>query len=233
MPTSLSYSSKGPRQTNQDYILSTVLDDEHSIFIVADGIGGFEHGEIASEISATSILDFFSGKPQLQPLQDTLHKLSIQICLKLMAKASGLKCKRMGSTAAAGYLFGNEAVFFWMGDSRIYHYRDVQLLFQSTDHSYINEMRANGTAITPFIHAQYSHIITRFLSNEKAMLFDFSQTTLQPGDHIIICSDGVYNIVPEVMLTSMVNTQPLSLQPLIDHCVQHATDNFSIILVRI
>lgn len=233
MPTSVSYSSKGPRQTNQDYILSSVFDDELSIFIVADGIGGFEHGEMASEISATSILDFFSGKPQLQPLQDTLHKLSIQICMKLMAKASELKCKRMGSTAAAAYLLGNEAVFFWIGDSRIYHYRNGQLLFQSTDHSYINEMRANGTTITPFIHAQYSHIITRFLSNEKAMLFDFSQTTLQPGDQIIICSDGVYNIVPKEMLSSLVKPKPLFLQPLIDYCTKHATDNYSVILVCI
>ena len=233
MPAALSYSAKGPRQINQDYILSSEFDDKHSIFIVSDGIGGYEYGEIAAEVAAASVSGFFSAKPDLISVEETLHKLSIQICLKLMAKASELKCVRLGTTIAAAYFFDNHALLFWIGDTRIYHYRNGQLLFQSTDHSMIYEMKAGGSIITPFIRDQYSHIVTRSLSNEKVVLFDFEQTTLNQGDHIIICSDGVHNIVPESMLINLVNTQPLSLQPLVEYCTDQARDNFSIIVINI
>jgi serine/threonine protein phosphatase PrpC len=91
----------------------------------------------------------------------------------------------------------------------------------------------DSTLITVEIIQRYSHIVSRSLNNKAIGYFDSSQSQILPGDSFVICSDGVHNIFSESMVTNLINTQPLSLQQLIDYCAEYAKDNFSIIILNL
>jgi serine/threonine protein phosphatase PrpC len=232
MIKTLSYTSKGPRQSNQDFIASSEFDVVHSVYIVADGMGGYEYGEVASQIVATSIIDFFSDPIHWNPTKLIFEKLASKLYQNLKDEANKLSCAQLGSTVACVFFTEESAFLFWIGDVRIYHFRQGQLIYQTRDHSFLNEMKENGT-ITAELIQRYSHIVSRSLNNKALSTFDFTQTKFLSGDTIIICSDGVHNIVPESLLTSLINTQPIIIQPIIDYCSERAKDNFSIILLNI
>ena len=129
----IKYSNIGCREINQDCLASLSFDHDKSIHIVADGIGGYDCGEIASKIVCESYI------------HGLVNNLSIDEVTKEVSKNIQTECRnlgvsKMGSTVAAVFLNGLQASIFWAGDSRVYVFRDKHLLYQTEDHSLLNEL---------------------------------------------------------------------------------------------
>jgi len=139
-----SFSAKGKRENNEDYTLSRQISPDCSLFLVADGMGGYSYGEIASSLACESIAEYLTvnyGKSEIkQVLSDSLN-----IANKNINEMRQELAVKMGTTIAGALIERSIAYLFWVGDVRIYHFRNSEILFQSEDHSLINEMKKKGT----------------------------------------------------------------------------------------
>lgn len=135
-----SFSAKGIRENNEDFILSQQLSPDCSLHLVADGMGGYSYGELASTLACESIAEYMIanlGKADIKKL--LAHSLDFAN-KNINAKRDQFATK-MGTTIAGIFIEGSMAYFFWLGDVRIYLFRNCELIFQSVDHSFINEMK--------------------------------------------------------------------------------------------
>ena len=124
------YTNKGSRNQNQDYVTHELLENNHAIFVVADGMGGYSHGDVASRLVADAIIDCVSS-----------HYLQEADVVHLMAEAydyanDTLAIKRiamggceMGTVVVSLYYDGHAAHITWLGDSRCYLFRNGKQLF--------------------------------------------------------------------------------------------------------
>ena len=184
----IKYSNIGCREINQDYLASSSLDQDKSIYLVADGIGGYDCGEIASKIVCDSYI------------HGLINNLSIDEATKeasrnIQAECQNLGVSKMGSTVAAVFLDGLQASIFWAGDSRVYVFRDKRLLYQTEDHSLLNEL-SRVRELTFDDKKRYKHIITRSIMGNANDKVDHDSLDLCLGDEILICTDGMYNDCP-------------------------------------
>ena len=138
------YTNKGCRAENQDYIVHGSLPDGTGIFIVADGMGGYSEGAAAARVVGDALLDFielnFHQYTPIELLKEAIHFANDALMLKRMA----LSAKQMGCVITVLVITGNNAYLTWLGDSRIYMYRDGQEVYRTEDHSIVNEMGKIG-----------------------------------------------------------------------------------------
>jgi serine/threonine protein phosphatase PrpC len=196
-----SFSAKGERENNEDYILSCQLSPDCSLFLVADGMGGYSYGEIASSLACESIAEYLSvnyGESEIQ----RLLSCSLSVANKRINEKRQELSAKMGTTIAGVLIERNTAYLFWVGDVRIYHFRNGEILFQSEDHSLINEMRKKGNVSAKEIE-RYGNIVTQSLSGiqieeEPEIIESF----VTPEDILVICTDGFWR---NVNVSSVIN----------------------------
>jgi len=186
-----SFSAKGKRENNEDYILSRKLSPDCSLFLVADGMGGYSYGEIASSLVCESIAEYLITNYQKSELKRLISD-SLNIANEnINAKRQELAVK-MGTTIAGALIKGSIAHLFWVGDVRIYQFRNNEILFQSEDHSLISEMKKKGNVSAKEIE-RYGNIVTRSLSGipieEEPEIIELS---LMPKDVLFLCTDGFW-----------------------------------------
>ena len=189
-----SYTAKGKRETNEDYIKSEKLSNNVSLHIVADGMGGYQFGEVASQIATESIFQFVTE----HVIEGDIHSLIQQVIEfannQILSKRNQYHAK-LGTTLAGVLMINNIAYAFWLGDVQIQHFRNSKQLFISESHSLINDMKKNR-AICAKEMERYKHIVTRSLSGS---ILDepipIVEILLQQGDVICISSDGLYNSI--------------------------------------
>jgi PPM family protein phosphatase len=190
------------RRANEDSMLSS-----SPLFVVADGMGGAQAGEVASRIAVEA---FYEGLPDLPNPEEALavraraanehiHKLS-----QSNAEQAG-----MGTTLTALWVGEQEVAIAHVGDSRVYCLRDGELLRLTDDHSLVDELIRQGK-LTPEEaedHPQRS-IITRALGPEPVVEVDTRSFRGRPGDVYLLCSDGLTTMVPEVRLAEVLRAHP-------------------------
>lgn len=182
------YSNIGNREQNQDYIVSTKLGQYSSLHLVADGMGGYDCGEIAAKVIGDS---FLYGLSRSMTIEEAARYASNNILIE----KRNLGVQKMGSTIAGLLLNGMNATIFWSGDSRVYVFRDKDLYYQTDDHSVINEL-SRRRSLTFEEKKRYGHIVTRSIMGNEDDKVDTHELTLQEGDEIIVCTDGLYNDCP-------------------------------------
>lgn len=182
------YSNIGNREQNQDYIVSTKLGQYSSLHLVADGMGGYDCGEIAAKVIGDS---FLYGLSRSMTIEEAARHASNNILIE----KRNLGVQKMGSTIAGLLLNGMNATIFWSGDSRVYVFRDKDLYYQTDDHSVINEL-SRRRSLTFEEKKRYGHIVTRSIMGNEDDKVDTHELTLQEGDEIIVCTDGLYNDCP-------------------------------------
>ncbi len=89
----------------------------------------------------------------------------------------------------------NEAKIFWAGDSRVYVIREGDIVYQTEDHSLVNEMK-EVRVLTPKQISKYEHIVRRAIMGDVADTLEEATVSLTPGDEILVCSDGLYKGLP-------------------------------------
>ncbi len=206
----LSIHEIGKRANQEDFLWPDLLEEttaENRLYILCDGMGGYEHGEIASQTISQSLGNWFQYR-LIEPLDDMQLADALSYAYaQLDAKDSG-EPRRMGTTLTLLYIGRKGITALHMGDSRIYHIRpNVGILYQSRDHSLASELFQSGEiTYEEMLNYPKKNIVTRAMmpGKDNRMHPDIIHITdILPGDYFFMCSDG--------MLEQMRNKELISL----------------------
>ena len=223
------YTNKGCRAENQDYIVHGSLPDGTGIFIVADGMGGYSEGAAAARVVGDALLDFielnFHQYTPIELLKEAIHFANDALMLKRMA----LSAKQMGCVITVLVITGNNAYLTWLGDSRIYMYRDGQEVYRTEDHSIVNEMGKIKT-LNASSYEKYASIVTKsIMGNDPVDVAPIRKIEIEEGDVFILCTDGFHK---EIDMTKAINYDD-SKKDELDALANYIADNYSFVKVKI
>ncbi len=182
------------------------------LLAVADGMGGVGHGQEASQLAASSLVEYVSHSlcSQQGPYEDwlSLLKAGVQYANRLVYEHSLQEQTAMGTTMTAALVSGTTAYVAHVGDSRLYLYRKTAGLVQKTrDHSLVATLVEEGI-IAPddiYTHPKRNQIY-RSLGNEDTVDVDASLIPLAAGDILLLCSDGLWEMVRDQQIESIMIT---------------------------
>ena len=222
------------RQSNQDAVY---VDD--SLALVADGMGGHAAGEVASAIAIEMIRLGFSSRPTVEGLYNAINEANLAVLADARENPEHFG---MGTTViAVGLTRDSEGVtsptLFHVGDSRAYQLRDGALRQLSEDHSVAEEWVRMGR-LTPEEAAVHPrrHQLTRAVGVEDTIAIDVVSIHAQPGDRLLLCSDGLSNELDNDTLARLASA-PFGLDEAVDQLIESAKaagghDNISVVLVE-
>ena len=136
--------------------------------------------------------------------------------------------KKLGSTVAGVLIKDMEATIFWTGDSRVYIYRSDELLFQTVDHSLVNDL-LKVRPLSLEDRRRYAHVVTRSLMGEDGENVEVHKQALQHGDEMIICTDGIYNDCPIEYILDTIRNDKIDIDK---HNIDF-DDNHSLIYIKV
>jgi protein phosphatase len=224
------------RQNNEDALLSGG-DRDPGLFVVADGIGGFEAGEVASSMVIESLQTLGPGEPLEPAIQEANRRV-------YSAARSDEKLSGMGTTVVAARITENgdgaEAEIAHVGDSRLYLVRDGELSPLTEDHSLVAEMVRSGslTRAQASDHPQ-KNLITRALGAEEEVEVDTARHSLRHGDRLVLCSDGLPDMVTEDRISELATDEaPGSAEESVRNLISAAldaggSDNVTVLVVDV
>lgn len=239
----ITFSLTGQRANNEDFVYP--VDEQSRLFIVCDGIGGWDQGEVASRLVAQAVAQYFEQYPTKCPneIYFTNALASAYAALAEYLRQNPL-LSRLGTTLALLYLTDVGAVVAHVGDSRVYQVRGATILHQTQDHKYVHELVAEG--IITQEQAQNHprrNTLSRSVgldSNQFPPRMDKAEiahlTDIQEGDYFFLCSDGVLEQVDEKILTEIFaqsGTSEEIVARVLGQCRELTRDNYSGCLVRI
>jgi protein phosphatase len=215
------------RTANEDsYFASAPL------FVVADGMGGAQAGEVASRIAAES---FEEAERTGEAAEAFLRRIAQAANQRIHGLAQHDSTRSgMGTTLTAALVDGEDVAFAHVGDSRAYLWRDGKLTLLTSDHSLVEELRRQGklTSEQAEDHPQRS-IITRALGPEANVEIDTFTRNARPGDVFLLCSDGLTTMVKDARIAELLGEQP-RLDALVRALVEEANqaggrDNITVV----
>ena len=238
----LAISERGRRPNNEDYIypLSELANTNQDLFIVCDGVGGSDKGEIASSLACESIQTFFSTFLEGDPSEEFINK-AVQYTETRFDEylANNPEAKGMATTMTLAYVGNSGIMVAHIGDSRIYQFRNGQIIFQTDDHSLVNEWVKKGMISTEeAFHHPRKNIITRAIhGTENSIKADVVHLTdIQPNDYLFMCTDGVTDCMTNDTLAQLfaTNRTPEGIKnAIIDICIKESRDNYSFYILPV
>jgi Serine/threonine protein phosphatase len=235
-------SDKGKKRVNNEDSLFVM--PEQRIYMVADGVGGHNAGELASMTAVKNVAEYIVANPINKVINEEGLKNYFLSCLRevnntIFHLASSSKNNiGMATTLVLLYLTNQKAYFVNIGDSRAYVIRDGHISQITEDHTYVNELVKEGsiTKAQAEIHPQ-KNMITRALGGEDKIIPDFYQLEIQKNDVIILCSDGLHNEVSSADICRMAS-EIISMSELSANLVRSANhnggnDNITVVSLKI
>ena len=186
------------RTNNQDYVNHYVKRAGRTMIILADGMGGHRAGNIASEMAVTDL-----GVAWVDTQIDTVNEVREWFANNLEIENQRINqlgqdeaYKGMGTTLEAVAIIDNQAIYAHIGDSRIGLIRGEEYHQLTSDHSLVNELLKAGQ-LTPEEAANHpqKNIITQSVGQKDEIQPDFGMITLEPGDYLLLNSDGLTNMI--------------------------------------
>jgi len=208
------------RKNNED---SLFIDKDQNLYVVADGMGGHQAGEVASKLVVETIRDYmkrFEEDDNAQELEEPDASLSreanrllsgIQLANRGVyhVASSEKKYKGMGSTLSAAYFADDVLILANVGDSPIYLIHNGSIEQLSVTHNVITEQMAIDPEAARKIGAQYRNLLTRAMGIEETVLPDISEIPYFQDDKLVISSDGLTDLVePDEILDVISNQKP-------------------------
>jgi serine/threonine protein phosphatase PrpC len=200
------------RQLNEDSWGWSQLSRDLRLYVVADGMGGHDGGEVASRLAVDTLCRVARETlPTIEPTPENLERLladafqAANNTVKSQAESGG---NDMGTTLVAALIQGRERAWVAnVGDSRAYVMRDHVLHQVSTDHSLVQKMVERGR-LTPAEarHHPHSNILLRTVGTERDIDIDVDLVSLRAGDRLMMCSDGLWGEVEDRDLESIMDT---------------------------
>ena len=249
--SSIGQSTGKQRDLNEDSLLaitSTLAGNSGSLpfglFIVADGMGGHQFGEVASNAAVRSVAGhilqkFFPYLFGLKPTQpeDSLQEI-MQTAVRQAQKAIQAEAPSSGTTLTAALVLGQQVTIAHVGDSRAYHiHTDGRTEVITRDHSLVKRLEELGH-IRPEDAANYPHrnVLYRALGQGEVLEPDIFTVTFPQTGYLMLCSDGLWGVVAEQDMYRIIKDAP-TLQRACQNLVEAANiaggpDNISVILVQ-
>ncbi len=231
----------GGRSSNQDRA-DWAHSDAALLLVVADGMGGHRHGEVASRIAVEKLIELFRARatPTLQDPERFLTE-AIGAAHKAINDYAALRTIPRGdaprTTCVACVVQDGEATWAHVGDSRLYHLRKGRLLKRTLDHSRV-QMLLDAGAITPAEaenHPQRNLVLSCLGGDATPRIEVVRPMRLQQGDVLALCTDGVWAPLADRLLTGFSQPLPLAVPFLLDQAESIAgtgCDNLTLLALR-
>lgn len=223
------------RARNEDAFLDQ---PQQGLWVVADGMGGHQAGDLASRLIVESLAELPAGldfEDRLDALRDCLHRLNrhLSLGLTLTGETPDLL---VGSTVVALLAEGSRVACVWAGDSRCYLLRGRQLFQLSRDHSLLQQLvEERGMSPADAARQPGAHALTRAIGAAEELQLDILELESLPGDVFLLCSDGLYQDLDHDLLTAaLLRPSPqLALQRLFELALLGpARDNLSGVVIN-
>ena len=223
------------RARNEDAFLDQ---PQQGLWVVADGMGGHQAGDLASRLIVESLAELPAGldfEDRLDALRDCLHRLNrhLSLGLTLTGETPDLL---VGSTVVALLAEGSRVACVWAGDSRCYLLRGRQLFQLSRDHSLLQQLvEERGMSPDEAARQPGAHALTRAIGAAEELQLDILELERLPGDVFLLCSDGLYQDLDHDLLTAaLLRPSPqLALQRLFELALLGpARDNLSGVVIN-
>ena len=232
----------GRRTNNEDAVCAR---PDLGLFVVADGMGGYEGGEIASAVAVDAICELVRRTagdadvtwPYAIDPARTLTENELVVATRLAndriaARRVGV-LDQMGSTVVALRVTGGRAVIVHVGDSRVYRLRDGEVRQLTVDHSLLAQMIASGSPPVDAARFPWRHVVTRALGTPTGEP-EVQSDDLRAGDVFLLCSDGLSEVLDEPTIARhLAAPAERACRALIDAAYAAGSrDNISAIVVR-
>jgi serine/threonine protein phosphatase PrpC len=203
-------SRKGGREKNEDR-MGYCYTRESGLFVLADGMGGHPEGEVAAQLALQTISALYQkeAKPLVGDVTEFLST-SLMAAHHQIIRYAGEKgmLDTPRTTLVACIVQGTSATWVHCGDSRLYLVRQSELLTRTRDHSYLEQQSAAGAGRTDRINR---NILFTCLGSPNKPVFDITgPVTLQQGDKIMLCSDGLWSGLSDADIVRELTTKPVS-----------------------
>jgi len=228
------------REHNEDAVGG---DPSKGLLILADGMGGANAGEVASELAIDMLVSQLAG--ELQTTDSTLGNEDLLEVLQSVNQAifeisqQVPEYRGMGTTLVVGLFRDHFLSYAHVGDSRLYRMREGVLERLTTDHTLIQEI-VNAGEFASLEEAVLAgvppNVLTRAFGVEPEVAVDLAETEIQVGDIYLFCSDGLTGMVTDQAMQSILEDPSRDLMGMVDELIHQACslgglDNISVILV--
>jgi protein phosphatase len=224
------------REHNEDAIAS---DSEIGLYVLADGMGGYNAGEVASGIAVKTIMNLVRESYEVQELaghdKGTGLSRPAIILRDAIARANKIihqtaktqpQCEGMGTTVVAALFHDNKIIIAHVGDSRLYRLRGERFEQVTMDHSLLQELVDRGF-YTPEEAQRVTNknYVTRALGVEASVEVEIREEPVQRGDCYVLCSDGLSDMIEDEDIHLTISTFGANLETVAKQLVQLANDN--------
>ena len=226
------------RVTNQDFVYRSdePVGNLPNLYIVADGMGGHKAGDYASHYMAETLIESVTEDEEKNPIK-IIRKAIEQANEKVLEKSlSDEELAGMGTTVVVATVIGHYLYVANVGDSRLYLITD-KITQITKDHSLVEEMvRIGEINREQARNHPDKNIITRAVGIEKKVKIDFFDMRLEKGDLILMCSDGLSNMLEDSQIEKIIKKGG-ELSEIVDELVERANqnggkDNIAVILIE-
>jgi serine/threonine protein phosphatase PrpC len=222
---------KGKREMNED----SFKYKSGNYYLVCDGVGGNRNGEIVSGLLASSI-DYSLSKLNTM---DIIYALKEAEKVIENHKKKYPKTKQMASTMAITQITGNSILIAWVGDSRVYQFRDGKIKYKTTDHTLVSEYIKKGilTEVEALFHPD-ANKLTRSIKGESqpAQIEQITLTDVKENDCFLLCSDGILESWIDSDLEELFSKSKSSsfiIKKINENCNLYSNDNFTAIVYQV
>ncbi|SDF07917.1 Serine/threonine protein phosphatase PrpC [Fontibacillus panacisegetis] len=230
------------RTVNEDSTWVGKLENGYTLAIVADGMGGHQAGDTASRLTVETLVEQLSSLPAGLSASECGEKLREAILRsnKIVFKEASEheEYRSMGTTVVAVLIGEREGMIGHIGDSRVYKFSQGTMAQLTDDHSLVNELLKNKQISQQEAHVHpHRNVVTRALGTDPEVVVDMYPVTLEVGDILLLCSDGLSNYVTLEQMTHMLGSDALTLNDRADRMLQYALnaggdDNISVVLLE-
>lgn len=226
------------RQTNQDYVFCSMqpVGSLPNLFIVADGMGGHKAGDLASRYTVEEFLEVVRNSRADNPITIIEEAVTKANLLLIQKSKESIDYEGMGTTLVVATIIGKSIFIANVGDSRLYLINnEIQQI--TRDHSLVEEMISLGEIDRKKARThEKKNIITRAIGVDSEVVADFFEIDYQTGDIILMCSDGLSNMIDDDEIKLIVN-QGNDLSEISNKLIEVANknggrDNISVVLIE-
>jgi len=238
----LGFTFQGRRENNEDAIYPAAGEatGQNRFFIVCDGVGGAQKGELASQITVTGFADYFTRHPAAVFSETVLRSAFAYVLEEFDALLQAQYLLRgMATTLTFVGIGERDVTAAHIGDSRIYQIRKGFIVFKSEDHSKVNYLLKTGliTEQQAQNHPERNVITRAIQGSHKETEIEINHLSdVQPGDYFFQCTDGVLENLTDQALCEILDseqTDDKKLQLILNLCEGNTRDNYSGYLVQI
>lgn len=235
----------GRRSNNEDAYCAA---PELGLFAVADGMGGYEGGEVASRVAIDTLAGFYRrnaeddnttwpfGLEAGRSLAENMLSVAIRLADAEVAARKTGRLAAMGSTVAAIAVDGPRVVIGHVGDSRVYRLRDGRITQVTRDHSLYQDMVSAGMSVPPREQFPHANVITRALGMKPPVKVDLATQDARSGDVYLLCTDGLIEAVRDERIREVLSTMrpPEAARALVSEAYEGGgRDNITVVVARV